>query len=219
MQLHRIEPHLHAKALGMVRHRPLGRKQSKLSMLPAPLVEPFDYPAPRRVLAIVDLAQIQNRTLHHTTARATLAFDNAPVTVFLAVLPSPCESQVHGRRFYAQTKSRKEGRSSLHAFPHHRPLIRFSFCRQNSKIRGRIGKVGLVTRTRGGPCGRRLKVRSGCYSNPGCVRSSGPAIERVATRPSGYFRTSRRAGVTVVSHHRQDGNMMPIRVGTFVKLL
>jgi hypothetical protein len=69
--------------------------------------------------------------------------DNAPVTVFLAVLPSPCESQVHGPRFYAQTKSPKEGRSSLHAFPPHRPLKRFSFRRRNSKIGAPVGKVGL----------------------------------------------------------------------------
>src|SRR6202521_1404954 len=95
----------------------------------------FDLTTPRFALAIVDLAQIQNRTLHHPTARTALAFDNAPVTVLLAVLPSPCESQVHGPRFYAQTKSRKEIRSSLHAFQPHRPLKRFSFCRQTSKIR------------------------------------------------------------------------------------
>ena len=82
-------------------------------MPPAPLVEPFDHAAPRRVPAIGDLAQIQNRTLHHTTAFTALAFDNAPVTVLLTVLPSPCESQVHGKRFCAETKSRKEGRSSL----------------------------------------------------------------------------------------------------------
>jgi hypothetical protein len=144
MQLHRFEPHLHAKALGMVRHRhrPLGRKQSKLPMPPAPLVEPFDHPAPRRVLAIVDLAQIQHRTLHHATARAALAFDNAPVTVLLAVLPSPCESQVHGGRFYAETKSRKEGRSSLHAFQPLRTLKRFRFFQQNSKIGGELEKLG-----------------------------------------------------------------------------
>jgi hypothetical protein len=42
----------------MIRYRTLGRKQRKLSMPPAPLVKPFDHPAPRRVLAIVDLAQI-----------------------------------------------------------------------------------------------------------------------------------------------------------------
>src|SRR5262252_10352649 len=96
------------------------------------------------MLAVVDLAQIQDRALHHATARTAPAFDNAPVTVLLAVLPSPRESQVHGPRFYAQAKSRKEGRSSLHAFPPHRPLKRFSFCRRNSKIGAPVGKVGLV---------------------------------------------------------------------------
>jgi len=30
-------------------------------------------------LAIIDLAQIQNRTLHHTTTCTASAFDNAPV--------------------------------------------------------------------------------------------------------------------------------------------
>src|ERR1700691_4023699 len=144
MPLHRIEPHLYPKALGMIRHPLLGRKQGKLPMPPAPLVEPLDHPAPRRVLTVVDLAQIQNRTLHHPTARTAPAFDNAPIPVLLAVLPSPCESQVHGPRFYAQTKIRKERRSSLHAFSPHRPLRRFSFFRQNSKIRGPVGKVGLA---------------------------------------------------------------------------
>src|ERR1700731_2823337 len=109
-------------------------------------VERFDLTTPRFALAIIDLAQIQNRTLHHTTTRTASAFDNAPVPVLLAVLPSPCESQVHGPRFYAQTKSRKEGRSSLHAFPPHRPLKRFSFRRQNSKIGAPVGKVGLGRR-------------------------------------------------------------------------
>src|SRR6202158_4241112 len=142
MQLHRIEPHLYAQALGMIRHCLLGRKQRKLSMSPARFVERFDLATPRFALAIIDLAQIQNRTLHHTTTCAASAFDNAPVTVLLAVLPSPCESQVHGPRFYAQAKSRKGGRSSLHAFPPHRPLKRFSFCRQNSKIKAPVGKVG-----------------------------------------------------------------------------
>jgi hypothetical protein len=83
-------------------------------MPPARFVERFDLTTPRFALAIIDLAQIQHRTLHHTTTRTASAFDNAPVTVLLAVLPSPRESQVHGPRFYAQAKSRKEGRSSLH---------------------------------------------------------------------------------------------------------
>src|SRR6516225_1589780 len=96
------------------------------------------------MLAVVDLAQIQDRALHHATARTAPAFDNAPITVLLAVLPSPRESQVHGPRNYAQSKIRKEGRSSLHAFPPHRPLIRLAFCRQNSKIRRPVGKVRLA---------------------------------------------------------------------------
>src|SRR5260370_40560067 len=112
-------------------------------MTPARCVDRFNLATPSFSLAIITLAQIQNRTLHHTTTCAASAFDNAPVTVLLAVLPSPCESQVHGPRFYAQAKSRKEGRSSLHAFPPHRPLKRFSFCRQNSKIRAPVGKVGV----------------------------------------------------------------------------
>jgi hypothetical protein len=64
--------------------------------------------------------------------------------VLLAVLPSPRESKLHGPRFYARTKIRKEGRSSLRAVPPHRPLKRFSFRRQNSKIVPPVGKVGLV---------------------------------------------------------------------------
>src|SRR5262249_36169031 len=96
MQLHRVEPHLDRKALYLIRQRPFGRKQGKLPITPASLVEGFDHAAPRRVLVVVDLAQIQHRSLHHPTARTATAFDNAPVAVLLAVLPSPCESQVHG---------------------------------------------------------------------------------------------------------------------------
>src|SRR5271168_1417822 len=144
-----IKPHLHAKAFGVVRHRLLSRKQGKLPMSPARFVERFDLMTPCFALAIIDLTQIQKRPLHHPTARTAPAFDNAPVTVFLAVLPSPCESQVHGPRFYAQTKSPKEGRSSLHAFPPHRPLKRFRFRRRNSKIGAPVGKVGLEAPTRG----------------------------------------------------------------------
>src|SRR5580658_2368668 len=56
------------------------------------------------------------------------------------------ELHLHGPRFYAQTKSPKEGGSSLHTFPPHRPWKRFSFRGQNSKIRAPVGKVGLATR-------------------------------------------------------------------------
>ena len=47
---------------------------------------PFDHPRPRRLLAVIDLAQIKHRALDHPAASTALAFDNAPVTVLLAVL-------------------------------------------------------------------------------------------------------------------------------------
>src|ERR1700730_13325432 len=51
-------------------------------------VERFDLTTPRFALAIIDLAQIQNRTLHHTTTRTASAFDNAPST------GAPCRPSV-----------------------------------------------------------------------------------------------------------------------------
>jgi hypothetical protein len=64
-------------------------------MLLAAFVKSIDHPAPGLALAVVDLAEIKHRPLYHPTTRAALAFDNAPVTVLLAVLPSSGESQIH----------------------------------------------------------------------------------------------------------------------------
>jgi len=150
-------------------------------MSPARFVERFDLATPRFALAIIDLAEIQNRTLHHTTTCTASAFDNAPVTVLLAVLPSPRESQVHGSRFYAQPKSGKEGRSSLHAFPPHRPLKRFSFCRQNSKIGAPVGKVRLAV--------LRLVRTVTCPPVAPAGRPLGGGTERRAMRTSGWVRS------------------------------
>src|ERR1700732_4629227 len=170
----------------MVRHRPLGWKQGKLPMPSVRFVERFDLTTPRFALAIIDLAQIQNRTLHHTTTRTASAFDNAPVPVLLAVLPSPCESQVHGPRFYAQTKSRKEGRSSLHAFPPHRPLKRFSFRRQNSKIGAPVGKVGLVVQLAARSVGIAPVVVRGRY--PAGAARCGPTLRSGVDKSSAHQR-------------------------------
>jgi hypothetical protein len=49
--------------------------------------ERIDLVTPRFALAIIHHAQMQNRTLRHTTTCTVSAFDNAPVTVLLAVLP------------------------------------------------------------------------------------------------------------------------------------
>src|SRR5262244_1817125 len=70
-------------------------------MLLAAFVKTIDHPAPGFALAVVDLTEIKHRPLDHTTAGAALTLDNAPVTVLLAVLPPPSESQIHERRFYS----------------------------------------------------------------------------------------------------------------------
>jgi hypothetical protein len=134
--------------------------------------------------------------LHHTTTRTASAFDNAPVTVLLAVLPSPCESQVHGPRFYARAKSRKEGRSSLHPFPPHRPLKRFSFRRQNSKIGARVGKVGLAGLRSAGNIPRWWAQAPSVPRLPTCPR--GPSSETL--------HTSERRGLFDLSLRQQSGH-------------
>jgi len=53
MQLHLVEPHLHAIGFGMVRHGPFGRKQRQLTMMSAVFVEGLDDPTPGVALAIV----------------------------------------------------------------------------------------------------------------------------------------------------------------------
>src|SRR5271157_4349339 len=95
MQLHRIEPHLHPIARGVIGHIAPCREQCELTRLLPLLVKGLDDPRPSRVLAVVDLAQIQHGALDHPAASTAPVFDNAPVTVLLAVLLSPGESQEH----------------------------------------------------------------------------------------------------------------------------
>src|SRR5271166_71754 len=59
MQLHRIEPRLHAEARGVIRDASLGREQRELARPLALLVEGLHDPRPGPMLAVVDLAQIQ----------------------------------------------------------------------------------------------------------------------------------------------------------------
>jgi len=101
VQLHRSKPHLDRVSLGVVGQRPFGRKQRELPGAPAVLVEGLDLSTPGGMLAVVDLAEIQNRLLHHPAAGTASALDNAPVAVLLAILDSPCGAQVHADGFYA----------------------------------------------------------------------------------------------------------------------
>ena len=94
--MHGPEPDLHAVVLGVFGQRPIGGEQGQLGRLSRLLVESFDHPAPRLLLAVVDLAKIKHLALHHLAAGAALALDNAPVAVLLAVLETAIRSQIHG---------------------------------------------------------------------------------------------------------------------------
>ncbi len=90
----------------------IGRKQRRLRRTQIRLHD-LDRLAPRGLLAIVDLAQVQELTLHHAPILMTAAFDNAPVTVCFTVLESLLRSQVHGHIACATHSSNQGARSAL----------------------------------------------------------------------------------------------------------
>src|SRR4029079_18840289 len=100
-QLHRFTPQLDRLSLRVVGQSPVGQTQCSLPGAPAVLVEGLDLSTPGGMLAVVDLAEIQNRLLHHPAAGTASALDKAPVAVLLAILDSPCGAQVHADGFYA----------------------------------------------------------------------------------------------------------------------
>src|SRR5437660_9200654 len=95
MELHSPEPDLYAITHGVVGQRPIGRKQRQLRGLLRIFIKGFDHTAPRLVLAVVDLAEIENLALHDLAAGAALALNNAPIAVFFAVLEASVGSQIH----------------------------------------------------------------------------------------------------------------------------
>jgi len=98
VKLHRAQPNLHTMTTRVVRHTAIGGKQCQLRGPPGFLVEGIDHPAPRLALAIVDLAEIQHRPLHHLAAGAALALDDAPIAMLLAVLQPSSGAQEHDGR-------------------------------------------------------------------------------------------------------------------------
>jgi hypothetical protein len=67
-------------------------------------IESFDDSAPRLVLGVIDLAQIQHLALHHLAPSAALTLHDVPVTMLLAVFDSPIAAQIHlGVRLYSKS--------------------------------------------------------------------------------------------------------------------
>src|SRR5436190_12081841 len=95
MQLHPVEPYLHAIALSVLRLRSFSGEQRQLRGALAPFIERFDDLAPRLALAVVGLAQIQYLPLHDLATSAALALHNIPIAMLFAVLQSSVASQIH----------------------------------------------------------------------------------------------------------------------------
>jgi hypothetical protein len=62
------------------------------------ILENLDRPPPRRLLRIVDLAQVQHVPLHHAPSGHPRVLNNAPVAVLLAILVASFEAQEHDGR-------------------------------------------------------------------------------------------------------------------------
>src|SRR6266852_3063215 len=95
VQLHRIEPHLHAVTVGACRNFAIGRKQRQLAVPPAAFIKGFDQAVPSLELTIIDLAEIQHLPLHHLATGATLVLDDIPVAMLFAVFEASVGSQEH----------------------------------------------------------------------------------------------------------------------------
>src|SRR5258707_3700013 len=68
MQLHCLQPHLYAIALGMLGNRAIGGEQSQLRVSSSPFIKAFEHPTPSLVLAIVDLSPSQHLALPQLAA-------------------------------------------------------------------------------------------------------------------------------------------------------
>jgi hypothetical protein len=95
-----VQPHLRqlqADDRG-IRQQPFAPILGKQRQRPRPgdaLVKDFDRFAPRQLLRVIDLAQIQHMPLHHASADHTFVLDNAEVAMLLPVLPPNRLAQEH----------------------------------------------------------------------------------------------------------------------------
>src|SRR5712664_3813141 len=132
MQLHRIEPHLHAITIGAFRNLAIGRKQRQLAVPLATFIKGVDQAVPSLKLTIIDLAEIQHLPLHHLASGATLALDDIPVAMLFAVFEASVGSQEHDANQPTPTGINEKGTwSTLQAIYDRAPLIRLAFSRRH----------------------------------------------------------------------------------------
>src|SRR5688500_4938378 len=110
------------------------RKQRQRPRPPGTVLERLDRLAPGELLRVVDLAQIQNMTLHHAPAADPAGLHNAEGPVLLAVLPANLGAQKHdGCRLCPQPAPRKSPWSALQPVPQPPALLLQRLARRKSQ--------------------------------------------------------------------------------------
>src|SRR6266481_1827485 len=94
-KLHCLKAHLNSITTGVLGQLFFSREERQLRALLALLIEGFNHPAPRLLLAVVDLAEIQHLALHDLAPSTAPTLYDVPVTMLLAVFDSPIAAQVH----------------------------------------------------------------------------------------------------------------------------
>ena len=94
-QLQAAQPHLQAVD-GVGGNRAVLWEQTQRAVVLLVFIEDLQRLAPRRLLRIVDLAQVEHGALHDLVARDALALHHAEVAVLVAVLLSSSAAQKQG---------------------------------------------------------------------------------------------------------------------------
>ncbi len=116
LQFQPAQAHLHAID-GIGGNFPIVGKQTHRGEALLGLVEYIQRLAPRRLLSIVDLAEIENGALRCLAAGQSAVLDHAEVPMVLAVLAPVCAAQKHPQQQHARDGHlRKEARSSPRLF-------------------------------------------------------------------------------------------------------
>jgi hypothetical protein len=131
MQLHGVEANLHRMRLGVLGHRPIGRKQRQLLRALAALVKGVDDPTPCFALTVVDLTEVENLPLYDLSSSAAFALHNVPVEMLFAVLQASIALQVHARELYERFAGKEDAWSRLQGPSTGPPLIRLAFLPMN----------------------------------------------------------------------------------------
>jgi hypothetical protein len=102
-QLHLAQLHLQA-VNGFGRHRPVFGKQAQRFVALLLLIEHRQRLTPGRLLAVVDLSEIQNAALRHFARLQPPAFFDAVIAMLLAVLDPLMTAQKHARQQNARNR-------------------------------------------------------------------------------------------------------------------